>query len=107
MVFDNEGAQRSLYRRFNIKDIQPGDDYAAMYQAIKRRYTKLKQQGSYLPDMLMNRWWQRAVEAGCFGHGGVAAERHCAARGVQKDVSESRVRNDSLCWELYSSYSFV
>ena len=41
VVFDVEGAKKSDYRRFNISGIEPGDDYAAIKQALMRRYKKL------------------------------------------------------------------
>jgi excinuclease ABC subunit C len=53
VVFGNEGPIRTDYRRFNIKDITPGDDYAAMKQAITRRYTRLKEKEEKLPDILV------------------------------------------------------
>ncbi|MBK1673147.1 excinuclease ABC subunit C [Ectothiorhodospira shaposhnikovii] len=52
VVFDAEGPVKSDYRRFNIKDITPGDDYAAMRQALMRRYTRLKEGEGKLPDIL-------------------------------------------------------
>ena len=54
VVFDNNsGALKSDYRRFNIEDITGGDDYAAMEQAIRRRYTRLMKGEGKLPDILL------------------------------------------------------
>lgn len=52
VVFDREGARKSDYRRFGIRGIQAGDDYAAMEQALMRRYTRLKTEEAQLPDVL-------------------------------------------------------
>ncbi len=40
VVFDAEGPVRGQYRRYNISGIEPGDDYAAMHQAISRRFKR-------------------------------------------------------------------
>ena len=54
VVFDNNsGALKSDYRRFNIDNITAGDDYAAMEQAIRRRYTRLMNGEGKLPDILL------------------------------------------------------
>ena len=54
VVFDsNSGALKSDYRRFNIEDITGGDDYAAMEQAIRRRYTRLMKGEGKLTDILL------------------------------------------------------
>ena len=58
VVFDQSGPLKSDYRRFNIDNITPGDDYAAMHQALTRRYIRLakgesnKGEGK-LPDLLV------------------------------------------------------
>ena len=53
VVFDHEGPVKSDYRRFNIEGITAGDDYAAMHQAVLRRFKRL-QQGEYpMPDILL------------------------------------------------------
>jgi excinuclease ABC subunit C len=53
VVFEAEGPVKSDYRRFNIKDVTPGDDYAAMHQALKRRYTRLRKEEAKMPDLLI------------------------------------------------------
>jgi excinuclease ABC subunit C len=53
VVFDSNGPLKSDYRRFNIEDVAPGDDYGAMEQALRRRYTRLKQGEGKLPDVLV------------------------------------------------------
>ena len=51
VVFNQEGALRNQYRRFNIDGITPGDDYAAMHQALTRRFKRAVEEG-VLPDVL-------------------------------------------------------
>ncbi len=52
VVFNDQGPLKSDYRRFNIEGITPGDDYAAMSQALERRYRRVKRGEVPLPDLL-------------------------------------------------------
>ncbi len=53
VVFDREGPVKSAYRRFNIEGITPGDDYAAIHQAVSRRFARLKKGEHESPDILL------------------------------------------------------
>lgn len=53
VVFDAEGPVSSQYRRYNITGITPGDDYAAMHQALERRFKRALGEGGVLPELLL------------------------------------------------------
>lgn len=53
IVFDNNGPVKKDYRRFNIVDVQAGDDVGAIAQALMRRYQRLQREKNHLPAIIL------------------------------------------------------
>ncbi len=77
VVYDRHAMQNGEYRRFNIRDVTPGDDYAAMRQALRRRYKRLAVDGGKIPDLIL-------IDG---GKGQVSAARASLAEIGMSDIS--------------------
>jgi excinuclease ABC subunit C len=77
VVYDNGAMAKSDYRRYNIADVTPGDDLAAMRQVLERRYRKVAAGDAKMPDLIL-------VDGGK-GQAGVA-------RGVLEELGLGAVR---------------
>ncbi|SFP36283.1 Excinuclease ABC subunit C [Nitrosomonas cryotolerans] len=53
VIYDNFSMRNNEYRRYNIDNITPGDDYAAMREALSRRYYKAIKDESRPPDLIL------------------------------------------------------
>ena len=65
VVFNEQGPVKADYRRFNIRDIKPGDDYAAIAQAFERRYSRVLKESGVLPDLILIDGGKGQLSAAC------------------------------------------
>src|SRR3546814_13733120 len=88
VVFDADAPVRGQYRRYNIAGIEPGDDYAAMHQALQRRFRRAAGHDGVLPAVLLldggaGQVAQATAAAADPGVGGPVPVRLDARRGGQ------------------------
>lgn len=53
VVFDRSGPVKGEYRRYHVRNVTPGDDYAALSEVLERRYARLLREGGTVPDLVL------------------------------------------------------
>lgn len=53
IVYKGMKPSRKDYRKYNIKTVEGPDDYASMEEVVRRRYTRMKEEGAPLPDLII------------------------------------------------------
>lgn len=63
VVFEKLKPCKKDYRKYNIKTVSGPDDYASMQEVVRRRYTRMKEEGSPLPDLIITDGGKGQMEA--------------------------------------------
>src|SRR5215212_3698549 len=96
VVYDRQQMQKSEYRRFNIRDVAPGDDYAAMRQVLSRRYERIAAEGGKIPDLILIDGGRGQVSAARAALSDLGLHRACVvgvAKGPERRPGmEERIR---------------
>ena len=90
VVYDRQQMQKSEYRRFNIRDITPGDDYAAMRQVLTRRYGRVNADGGKIPDLVLIDGGKGQVGIAAGGSASIWVCTRCASSALPRGRSASR-----------------
>ena len=53
IVFKGMKPSKKDYRKYNIKTVDGPDDYASMKEVVRRRYNRMKEEGTPLPDLII------------------------------------------------------
>lgn len=63
IVYKGMKPSRKDYRKYNIKTVEGPDDYASMQEVVRRRYTRMKEEGAPLPDLIITDGGKGQMEA--------------------------------------------
>jgi excinuclease ABC subunit C len=109
VVYDRQQMQKSEYRRFNIRDVTPGDDYAAMRQVLGRRYERVTAEAGKIPDLILIDGGQGQVNAARAALADLGLHQACVVgvakgAGRKPGLEELIVQSESRALELGPSH---
>ena len=94
VVMGLDGPIKSDYRRFNLRGLTPGDDYAGMRQAVERHFTRVQRGESPMPDVLLIDGGPGQLQAARDGLDAVGAAPSITlgvAKGADRRVGQERL----------------
>jgi excinuclease ABC subunit C len=110
VVFGPEGPLKSEYRRFNLKGLTPGDDYAGMRQAVGRHFARVQKGESPMPDLLLVDGGEGQLQAAREALGALGIEGLVSvgvAKGADRRVGQERLflagRDAALILDAHSA----
>src|SRR2546430_6568683 len=86
VAYNRTQLQKSEYRRFNIRGITPGDDYAAMRQVLERRYARISAESGKMPDLVL-------IDGGLRGVQAAAVDDIAKVEGISRPLAERIYRH--------------
>ncbi len=94
VVLGPDGPVKSDYRRFNLRNLTPGDDYAGIRQAVERRFTRIQRGEAPMPDLLLIDGGPGQLAAACAALASVGAADVAVvgvAKGADRRVGQERI----------------
>lgn len=96
VVFKNGRASKSDYRHFNIKTVEGPNDFASMIEVLTRRYTRVLQEGSALPDLVVVDGGKGQLSSAVEAFKAIGIYGKVPVIGIAKRLEELYYPNDSL-----------
>jgi excinuclease ABC subunit C len=96
VVFKNGKPSKSDYRHFNIKTVEGPNDFASMIEVLTRRYTRLLQENSPLPDLVVVDGGKGQLSSAVEAFRAVGIYGKVPVIGIAKRLEELYYPNDSL-----------
>lgn len=96
VVFKNGRPSKSDYRHFNIKTVEGPNDFASMIEVLTRRYTRLLQENSPLPDLVVVDGGKGQLSSAVEAFRAMGIYGKVPVIGIAKRLEELYYPNDSL-----------
>lgn len=96
VVFKNGKPSKSDYRHFNIKTVVGPDDFASMKEVLKRRYTRLMEEGKALPQLIVVDGGKGQLSAAVEALDEMGLRGTIAVVGIAKRLEEIYFPGDSI-----------